>query len=317
MKYWCILLLFFSLSTKAGEFDYYNDSSIYPQQQVTLSTGTGNLIGSLMRPINDETKAIVLIIAGSGPTDRDGNNTFMKNDCLLQLAEGLAANGIASVRYDKRGIAASAAAMTKEEDLRFDTYIDDAKEWLLWIRKELYYRTIIVAGHSEGSLIGMIAAKGLADKYISLAGAGEPIGNTLKRQLQKQVPNMMNRCNSIIDSLNQGIPISNPPKVLMSLFRPSVQPYLISWLKYNPQQEIKKLRMPVMIVQGNKDLQVNVDDARMLQDAKPNAAFILVEDMNHVFKTVTNDQDNYKSYGEPMRPISAELVTAISSFIRQ
>jgi pimeloyl-ACP methyl ester carboxylesterase len=311
------LLLIMPFSSKAALFHSSSDSSIFPQIQVVLSTKSGKLHGSLMQPLHDEHKAIVLIIAGSGPTDRDGNNNFMKNNCLLQLAEGLAANGIASIRYDKRGIAASFASMTKEEDLRFDTYINDTKAWLQWMRKEFNYRSIVIAGHSEGSLIGMIAANGLADKYLSLAGAGEPITNTLKRQLQKQVPNMMDRCNTMIDSLSEGLLINNPPQVLMSVFRPSVQPYLISWFKYNPQQEIKKLKIPVMIAQGDRDLQVTVEDARMLHEAKPDANYLVVEGMNHVFKTVSNDQDNYKSYGEPNRPISRNLITEFVSFILQ
>lgn len=312
------LLIFLPFTSMAALFHYNIDSSRFPQRLVMLPTSTGNLYGSLMQPMNDEQKAIVLIIAGSGPTDRDGNNTFMKNNSLLQLAEGLAANGIASIRYDKRGIAASAAFMTKEEDLRFDTYINDAKAWLAWMRKEFDHRSIIIAGHSEGSLIGMIAASNsLADKYISLAGAGEPISETLKRQLKTQAPKLYDRCNSIIDSLNQGLTVTNTPIALASIFRSSVQPYLISWFKYNPQSEIAKLKIPVLILQGENDLQVSINDAQLLYASKPDAELHLIKGMNHVFKMVTDDKDNYKSYGEAERPISADLINAISSFILQ
>jgi alpha-beta hydrolase superfamily lysophospholipase len=259
---------------------------------------------------------VVLIIAGSGPTDRDGNNSFMKNNSLLQLAVGLAENGIASVRYDKRGIAASAAAMTKEEDIRFDDYIEDVKDWLVLLKKDKRFSDVIVAGHSEGSLIGMVAANGLADKYISLAGAGEPISKTLKRQLQTQAPQFIDRCNTIIDSLDKGLIVHNTPTALASIFRPSVQPYLISWFKYNPQTEISRLKIPVLIIQGDKDLQVTAEDAKMLSTSKPDAKLYLIKDMNHVFKTVSDNKDNYKSYGEPKRPINEEMLKMITTFIK-
>ena len=293
------------------------DSSRYPQVEIILTTKSGNIHGSLMTPEKFISGNIVLIIAGSGPTDRDGNNMFMKNNSLLQLAEGLAANGIASVRFDKRGIAMSEKAMTKEEDIRFEHYIDDVKDWVQLIRKDKRFKKVIIAGHSEGSLIGMVAAQGVVDKYISLAGPGEPIGETLKRQLDQQLPKMKDRCHSIIDSLNHGIIVDNVPAILQSVFRSSVQPYMISWMRYNPQIEIKKLTMPLLIIQGDKDLQVTVADAELLHQQQTSAAYHIVSDMNHVFKTVSDNKDNYKSYGEPNRPISAEMISIITDFINK
>ena len=76
----------------------------------TLSTATGDIKGRLLLPANSTTCPVVLLIAGSGPTDMDGNNPMMKNNSLKFLAEGLAQKGIASLRFDKRGIAGSTAA---------------------------------------------------------------------------------------------------------------------------------------------------------------------------------------------------------------
>ncbi len=317
MKKLNLLLFIFALFTSRSYAQHVIDSTQFEDVPVTLETPTGKIFGNILSPLHYKKGPVVLIIAGSGPTDRDGNNMFMKNNSLKQLAYSLADAGIPSLRFDKRGIAASTAAMTKEEDIRFDDYINDVKDWISFLRKNKRFTSVIIAGHSEGSLIGMIAANGNADKYISLAGAGEPISQTLKRQLKTQVPQMSNRCNSIIDSLDQGLTVSNTPKALTSLFRPSVQPYLISWFKYNPQKEIAKLSIPVLIIQGESDLQVTVNDAKMLSAAKPDAKLYLIKNMNHVFKTVTDDKDNYKSYGETARPISSEMVQHIIDFIRQ
>ena len=142
-----------------------------------LKTPTGTLHGTLLAPESKKPVPVVLIISGSGPTDRDGNSAILpgKNDSLKMLAEGLAAKGIASLRYDKRGIGESAGAMTAEKDLRFETYIDDAAAWAAKLKKDPRFSRVVIAGHSEGSLIGMVAAqKGAAAAYVSIAGLARP-----------------------------------------------------------------------------------------------------------------------------------------------
>ena len=146
---------------------------------------------------------VVLIIAGSGPTDRNGNNSMMKNNSLQQIAHALATAGIASVRYDKRGIAASTSAGKIEADLRFDHYVDDAVAWVDLLKKDKRFSTVAIAGHSEGSLIGMIAARH-ADKFISIAGAGQSSYRLLKEQLSTQPAAIKDASYAILDSLNEG-----------------------------------------------------------------------------------------------------------------
>jgi alpha-beta hydrolase superfamily lysophospholipase len=127
------------------------------EQRVQLETTIGTLQGTLDLPNGTSPCPVVVIVAGSGPTDRDGNQPLMKNDSLKLLGQALAAKGIAALRYDKRGIAESAAAASKEEDLRFETYVTDVVQWVIWLRQNRRFLRVGLIGHSEGSLIGMLA----------------------------------------------------------------------------------------------------------------------------------------------------------------
>lgn len=293
--------------------------SNFTQSPITLTTSNGDLFGTLTTPLKFKNGPVVLIIAGSGPTDRNGNNPMMKNNSLQQLAFGLADAGIASVRYDKRGIAASADAMKSEADLRFEDYINDIKNWVSLLKKDTRFTKITVCGHSEGSLLGMIASKDKADKYISIAGPGKPANETLREQLENQPEQVKEIAFPILDSLSIGVTVSNPNPMLAALFRPSVQPYLISWFKYNPQIEIAKLNFPVLILQGDQDLQVTINDAELLSKANKNAQMHIIKDMNHIFKIVpeNNKSENIKTYSNPSKPLSTELLKEIISFIKQ
>lgn len=263
---------------------------------------------------------LVLLIAGSGPTDRDGNNTMAgTNNSLKMLSEALVKRGIAVLRYDKRGIAASAKAMVSESDLRFETYIDDALGFIRLLQTEGKYTSITVIGHSEGSLIGMIAAqKAGVQGFVSLAGAGFPAGQILRKQLGKQLPpTVMQECEKLLGELEAGKTTSTtPPMMLASLFRPNVQPYMISWLRYDPREEIKRLNCPALILQGMTDIQISVEDAQSLAAANPKASMILVNGMNHVLKAVSSDmKEQVASYSNPMLPVVPALVDGIAKFV--
>lgn len=278
---------------------------------------SGRLIGTLTMPENKTKKTpIALIIAGSGPTDRDGNNSMMKNNSLKLLAEQLAQNGIGSVRYDKRGVAESISATRAESELRFENYISDAKDWINWIKSNYPHSKIIVIGHSEGSLIGMIAAAENANAFVSIAGAGRTADIILKEQLGSQPKVIKDICFQMLDSLKIGKTKDSINPILFSLFRPSVQPYLISWFNYDPQIQIKALNKPSLIIQGNNDIQVTTEDANLLYNANPKNKLIIIDKMNHLFKLVDGDRKaNVDSYNNPNLPIAPLLIESIVKFI--
>ena len=308
---------FILMSNTFAQIDVKKDSN-FIETPIVLETKTGNIYGTLTTPIQTKSSPLVIIIAGSGPTDRDGNTIMIKgkNNSLKYLAYELGNEGISSIRFDKRGIGESKLAMKSEADLRFDDYVNDIIDWINKFKNDNRFSEIIIAGHSEGSLIGMIAAKGLADKYISISGAGEKAGTLIKKQLLTQSEEIQDYSNQAIDSLEAGFMVKKINPLLYSLFRPSVQPYLISWFKYDPQTEIKKLKIPVLILQGNNDIQVSEDDAKLLSKAKPKATLFIIPKMNHVLKIVEGDKtQNIKSYSDASLPIADELVRAIVVFL--
>ena len=294
------------------------------EEDITLHTPSGDIHGKLMLP-DDSTlpSPVVLIIAGSGPTDMNGNTigARMTNNSLLYLAQELAANGIASVRYDKRGIGKSAAAGAKEEDLRFDHYIEDATMWADKLALDARFNKVYIAGHSEGSLIGMVAAKRSAavEGYISIAGCGSPAYEILEKQLQSQPMQIQQESAAICKELREGRTVEQVPFYLSALYRQSVQPYLISWFAYNPAVEIAGLNIPALILQGDKDIQVGTEEADKLHTALPTSSLYIIKEMNHVLKQCGTMERNeqLKTYSDPTLPINPELVSLITKFIKE
>lgn len=291
----------------------------FKEAPAVLKINNDQIFGTLTIPDLTKKYPVALIIAGSGPTDRDGNNAMMKNNSLKMLAEALAKDGIASLRFDKRGIGESkAAGGPSEGTLVFENYIQDVKSWINFLRQDKRFSKVIVIGHSEGSLIGMIGGV-KADKFISIAGAGEPADKMIKTQISaKSMKPLEDMTFPIIDSLKNGFTVKKVDPMLNSLFRPSIQPYLISWFKYNPQTEIKKLNIPVLILQGNSDLQVSVKDAENLAEANKSSEKLIIDKMNHIMKIIDGDQSaNMASYNNETLPLSEALVEKILSFIQK
>ncbi len=288
---------------------------------VEINGGIAPLKGSLLLPDGDARVPAVLILPGSGPTDRNGNGPGgLNTDAYKLVAVELAKQGIASLRIDKRGVAASTNAATKEEDLRFDTYVNDAVAWVAFLKQQKRVGRIVILGHSEGALVGSIAAQRPGvDAFISLAGAGFRAGDILRRQLGSQLPaDLKARAFAAIAELEAGRTVPNAPAELAALFRPSVQPYLISWFKYDPAAEFAKLKMPVLIVQGTTDIQVTVDDAKALAAAKPDAKLMLIDGMNHILRAAPLDRAaNAATYSQPTLPLKPELMPALVAFVRR
>jgi len=283
---------------------------------VALTLPDANLSGAIINPKNSSGKIpVVLIIAGSGPTDRNGNGFGINAASNFKLAEALGKAGIATLRYDKRYSGETRTTKT-ETDLRFDDYVNDAVAFVKLLKDDPRFSKVIVLGHSEGSLVGMLAAeREKVNAYISLAGAGDKANKILEAQLKNGPPEAYKTSLAWLDSLSKGMTVK--AGATDPLFRPSVQPYLISWFKYNPQTEIQKLKIPVLILQGTTDIQVQVADAQKLKKAKPDASLVLLEGMNHILKQAPADQaKNRETYNNPDLPIDAKLVDAITQFVR-
>ena len=312
-----MIIVYFHLFAQINTIKLKPDSS-FIEKTVILEVDSIKIEGTLLLPNTTAKIPVVLIIAGSGPTDRNGNNPIMKNNSLKMLADSLAKYNIASLRYDKRGIAKSKIKNLKESDLRFEDYINDAVRWFEKLKKDTSFSEIVIMGHSEGSLIGMVAAlKAGADKYISLAGTGKSANQIIRDQLKAQPEYITNAALPLLKILEKGDTTHNVPPLLASLFRPDIQPYLISWFGYDPAKEIKKLDIPVLLVQGTTDIQVSVDNLELLKQANPDVDTLIVNGMNHILKEAPADRlKNLETYYKPDLPLAKGVVKKIVEFIK-
>jgi pimeloyl-ACP methyl ester carboxylesterase len=293
-------------------------------EAVSLETPTGTLYGTIDVPSGYGPWPVVLLHPGSGPTDRDGNQASLRNNSLKMLGRALAAQGIAVLRVDKRGVAASRKALAKEEDIRLDTYAADVTAWVEFLRKDPRFTKIGFAGHSEGGLIGLVAAKDAKfDAYISLCGPGRPLAEILREQLKKapraNLPQtLLDSSLSILSELEAGRTVKDVSPLLVSLFRPSVQPYLISAFRYDPATLVKGFTGPVLVINGTTDIQVPPADGERLTQAKPGSIHRVIPEMNHLFKRVptTDRAIQLPVYGDPSVPLHPELVGEMVGFLK-
>lgn len=310
----------FSRTTENGQPEktvasYRNEKEI----AITSAAGT-ELYGTLLSKNNQQ--KIAIIVAGSGPTDRNGNSTVAPATNEYQmLAHSLDSQNIASFRYDKRGIAKSAVANFKESDLVFDDYVKDAEKIFDYLHDSLGFKNIYFIGHSEGSLIAMLASeKKKVSGYISVAGAGRPMDVILEEQMQKQplADSVKQQIPHIFDQLKKGQEVNDIPQSLAPLFRKSIQPYMISWLKYAPEEEIKKVNCPILIIQGGCDIQVQIEDAKNLHEGNKKSTLEVIPQMSHTLKNAGKDcVDENKTYTDGNLPIDSVLVDDIVNFIEK
>jgi uncharacterized protein len=295
-------------------------AQVLTEEPVAVGRGPGALHGVITWPAGTGTVPGVLIIAGSGPVDRDGNTPTLHNDSLLRLGRGLALEGIAALRADKRGVGESSGAMPRESDLRLSTYVRDTLAWSDLLRRQRRIGPLFLLGHSEGALIATLAAeRESVAGLILLAGAGEPGSVVIMRQLADQhVPaDLRQSAYAIIAALTAGRPAPPVPPALAPLFRPSVQPYLTSWLSIDPAAELARTDTPTLIVQGDADLQINPLDAGRLAAARSGTELHIIRHMNHVLRQVTLDPTaNLATYDNPTLPLAPPLLPILTDFIR-
>jgi uncharacterized protein len=262
---------------------------------------------------------VAFIISGSGPTDRDGNTVggAGKNNSLLYLSNYLNKEGVSTLRVDKRGVGASASSAIKEDDLRFSTYVEDVGHWIDFLKKRGYSKIVLI-GHSEGALVATLAASSNSViGLVSISGAGRPASVVLKEQLQSNLPKeLYTQAESIISSLEKGETVKDTPPELNSLFRSSVQPYLISWLKIDPKKAISDIKVPILIVHGSNDLQTSVEDAKLLHTNVKGSELLIIQGMNHVLKEAEgNIETQITSYIDPTLPLHKDIGEGVLKFI--
>lgn len=307
MKYTPLLLLLF-FGIVSAQTDKYN------AQDIPI---TPLINGTLIVPETNSKPPLAIIIADSGPIDRDGNQQMMKNNSLRFLAEGLYKSDIASFRYDKRIVKQMKMHSMDESKVHFGDFIDDAVAILKFFKKDERFSKIYIIGHGEGSLTGMVAAQTGADGFISIAGAGQEIDDVIVAQLTEQAPGLADNARTSFDDLRVNGVAHNYSPGLASIFRMAIQPFIFSWMQYNPQEEIAKLNIPVLIINGDQDIQVQISESELLKAAKPDASYKIIPGMNHIFKYIEgNALENSKSYNQYNLPVMPELIDTIVKFIK-
>lgn len=301
-----IFLLVFTLTTS------------FAQTDVNILSNSVPLYGTLQEPSNS-TDTVVLIISGSRETDRNGNTVKLgaTNNSLKMLAIALAENNIASLRYDKRGVGKSKNESVTPENTRFEHLIQDAENWIRYLK--LHYKKILVAGHSQGALVGMTAIQNESvDKFISISGIAEDLHTTISKQLASQPAFVLKDATPILDSLRKGVRVDSVPQYLNSLFHPKGQDYLISFMKVDPSIEIQKVKTPILIIQGSTDLQISVETATLLSTKNKNTQLVIIKGMNHVLKPSESDlTKNIATYSDPDLAIHKDLMPTILKFIKE
>lgn len=287
---------------------------------VELASTPAALHGTLLTP-EGQTRAAAVILPGSGPTDRDGNSGQfgIRASTYRLLAESLAERGVATLRIDKRGIAGSAAAATSEADLRFNTYVDDARAWASEAAAKTGQPCAWLIGHSEGALVALATVADHNDKIcglVLLSGAGRPAATVLREQLAPLPEPLKTQAYDALSELEAGRTVASPPAELAAMFRPSVQPYMISWLALDPARLAAAYDGPIFVGQGATDLQVSVADAEAIKAAQPRAALTIWDGVNHVLKIAPAERTaNIATYMDPALPLPPGVVETVADFI--
>ena len=291
--------------------------------EIAIGPAGSQLKGTLLVPARGARGVEpVLMLAGSGPTDRDGNNPLIRAQPYRLLADALAARGITTLRVDKRGIGASAAGGHSEEELRVQMFADDALAWAAELRRRTHARCVWLLGHSEGTMHALLAAqnpRGLCG-IVLLSPAGRRIGDVLRAQLRGNPANasLLTEALHDLDELEAGrrVPGEGMNPALLQIFRPSIQPFMISMLAVDPVALARAYRGPTLIVNGTVDLQTPLADAHGLAAARPGITLRVIEGMNHVLKIAPADfNGNYATYGNPNLPLAPGLADAVAGFI--
>lgn len=285
------------------------------EEDTHLKNGEIELPGTLSFPEGQTKLPLVIYIHGSGNIDRNGNQTGVgiQANYIKTLADSLNKREIAFYRFDKR--TATLANLDKLDTITLIDFVDDAKIAIDHFKKDARFGPLFLIGHSQGSLVGMLSITPDIRGYISIAGPGQPIDKTIVEQLYNQNPDLAKLAEEHFAELMSTDTIVSVHPFLMQLFKPQNQKFLKSWMLLDPVNEIKKITIPILVLNGEEDLQVTQIDFQKLKEAQPNAKTALVPHMNHVLKDVYSTSENQKSYFQENFPLSSKLVELITAFI--
>ncbi|MFL2621221.1 MAG: alpha/beta hydrolase [Flavobacteriaceae bacterium] len=282
----------------------------YSESNISIND---NIYGSIVEPKSRSNSNLVIFIGGSGPIDRDGNQSFMKCDMFKKLAYSLSEKGISSFRYDKR-VVTQIRKGKLDKKITFDDFVSDAIAIIDFFESK--YNSIVIAGHSQGSLVGLLSIKEGVSGFISLSGAGRTIDMVIEDQISKTAPMLLEDTKKIFKILRSGKITEDFPLPLYSLFNIEIQPFMISWMQYDPKKIISKIPIPSLIINGDNDLQVDEKEAKLLYNSAQNSEILIVKNMNHVLVEIEGDElKNVKSYNNPELKISELLIEKMVEFI--
>lgn len=258
---------------------------------------------------------LIIWVHGSGNVDRNGNQgTAVKANYIKQFRNEINKNNIAFFSYDKR--TATKRNFPFLKNMKFNGFVTDLKTVINHFKNDHRFSEIILIGHSQGSLVAMLASKNI-DKYISLAGAGEPINKIIVKQITAQNANLGEYAAKHFKELKETGSIKTVNPFLISIFSKPNLAFLKSWTAINPSVEIKKLTIPILIINGTKDLQVKIEDAKALHTANPKSEMVLIKNMNHVLKNIEKEADNMSSYYSADFALSKKLIKTVVTFVKK
>jgi hypothetical protein len=275
----------------------------------------GAIDAVLTTPPDVDKPPVALLIAGSGTTDHDGNGPQVKPATLKKLSEQLVARKIATLRYDKRGAGGWKPEFGRPEDFRFVNFVDDAAALVNYLRASGKFSKVVVIGHSEGGLVGILTTRRVpVDRLVLLVTAARRQGDLVKAQLEKTVPpDVFEPIAKAIDAVMAG-QIVDPPPPGFSV-APSMQPGIASAFTEDPIDPLKKVTEPTLIIGGGRDRQVARVDFAALSAASPVAKTLWLPDMNHVLVDVTDEADDIKAYRDAERPLDPAMIDAVAAFV--